>query len=89
MKTAGNLPTRVPGKAFIGRFQAEWSGGESGCVNDCLVTQELGAWEAQQVPAKHWTKKQNSVLTKVSPVPFTDTAYLILCQLGKEKYLKS
>lgn len=64
------------------------SGGESGCVNDCLVMQELGAWEAQQVPAKHWTKKQNSVLTKVSPVPFTDTAYLILCQLGKEKIFK-
>ena len=65
MKTAGNLPTRVPGKAFIGRFQVEWSGGESSCVTDCLVTQELGAWEAQQVLAKHWTKKQNSVLTKV------------------------
>ena len=42
MKTAGNLPARVPGKAFIGRFQAEWSGGESCCVSGHLLMQGAG-----------------------------------------------
>ena len=90
--TCWKSPSRVPGKAFPGRFQGEWSGRESsvlltaGYCGSCM----LGKLCALQDPAEpaHGTKKQNSFLMQsLSCALYWQS--LILCQLGKEKYLKS